>query len=98
MSGGHFYYQQHNILNIADDIEGIIRSNGIGDVDQWGDKIGTNFSDATIDEFKKAHMQLQLAYVYVRRIDWLMSGDDAEETFHERLAEDLERLKQNEIV
>ena len=36
---------------------------------------------------------LNKAFVYVNRIDWLLSGDDGEETFHKRLKEDLEKLK-----
>jgi hypothetical protein len=34
--------------------------------------------------------------VMVHRIDWLISGDDGEDTFHRRLPEDLERLEREE--
>lgn len=47
------------------------------------------YSKETIEEFKKGVTLLRQAYVYAQRIDWLMSGDDGEETFHERLKEDL---------
>ena len=33
------------------------------------------------------------AYLYVQRIDWLVSGDDSEDGFHERLKEDLSEVK-----
>jgi hypothetical protein len=32
---------------------------------------------------------LNQALIYAQRIDWLVSGDDGEDTFHARLAEDL---------
>ena len=43
-------------------------------------------------EFQRGYVLLRLAEVYAQRIDWLQSGDDGEDTFHERLAEDLEAL------
>ena len=49
--------------------------------------------EETLSEFRKAVVYLRLAYVYAHRIDWLLSGDDGEETFHERLRQELETLK-----
>ena len=46
-----------------------------------------------MQEFKLAVWYLKQALVYTQRIDWLLSGDDGEETFHERLKKDLEKLK-----
>ena len=95
MSGGHFDYSQHFINDIADEIEEEIRNNKkkndwISD-ERWEEKGKQQFSDETIKEFKKAVKVLRKAYVYAHRIDWLLSGDDGEETFHERLEEDLEK-------
>ncbi len=53
------------------------------------DKLYSNWSDETMEEFKKGINIIKQAYVYIQRIDWLLSGDDGEETFHERLKEDL---------
>ena len=39
---------------------------------------------------------LKQAEIYAQRIDWLLSGDDGEESFHERLKEELEELKNDE--
>ena len=36
---------------------------------------------------------LKIANIYVQRIDWLLSGDDGEETFLNRLSEDLSNMK-----
>lgn len=52
-----------------------------------------NYSKETIEEFKKGLFLLRKAYVYAQRIDWLLSGDDGEESFHERLKEELDNLK-----
>jgi hypothetical protein len=37
-------------------------------------------------------MSLLLAQIYVQRIDWLVSGDDGEDSFHSRLDADFEAL------
>ena len=55
------------------------------------------YSKETVAEFRKAVRLLRKAYVYVQRIDWLLSGDDGEDNFHSRLKEDLEELKNKKI-
>ena len=50
-------------------------------------------SSETLNEFRKGVKLLRKAYIYAQRIDWLLSGDDGEESFHERLKEELETLK-----
>ena len=56
------------------------------------------WTEATLREFEAAVRCLRRAAVYAQRIDWLLSGDDGEEEFHERLEKDLEELdkKQND--
>ena len=49
------------------------------------------FSEETIEEFKKGLDILRKAYIYAQRIDWLLSGDDDEKSFHESLKEDFEK-------
>lgn len=51
------------------------------------------YSEKTLEEFRKGIMKLKEAQVYAQRIDWLLSGDDGEDTFHKRLKQDLEKLK-----
>jgi len=93
MSGGKWNYDQHKIYMIAESLESIIDpnnsnlENGYYEDDNWD----YGFSEETIDEFKKGLVILRKAFVYAQRIDWLLSGDDGEETFHERLKEDLEK-------
>ena len=50
------------------------------------------YPDDVIEKFKKGLDILRKAQVYAQRIDWLVSGDDGEESFHERLKEDLDKL------
>lgn len=52
-----------------------------------------DYSKKTLNEFKKAVKILRTAAVYAQRIDWLLSDDDGEETFHKRLKEDLKKLQ-----
>lgn len=53
-----------------------------------------DYSSETIEEFKKAVNIIRQAAVYAQRIDWLLSGDDGEDTFHKRLKEELSKLKE----
>jgi len=80
MSGGRFDYLQYRFPEIIDEIQQEIIDNKY------------NLSDNTIKELKKGIELLQKAQIYVQRIDWLLSDDDSEETFHERLSKDLKVL------
>lgn len=46
-------------------------------------------SDETINAMKEAYRQMRIAEIYATRVDRMMSGDDSEESFHERIKEDL---------
>lgn len=52
-----------------------------------------NLSDETIDAMKEAYLQIRIAEIYATRVDWMMSGDDSEESFRERIKEDLEEFE-----
>jgi hypothetical protein len=92
MSGGHFDYKQWEIGNIADEVEQLILDNDSEQLNEWGDRKGYHYSPETIEEFKKGLVLLRQAYVYAQRIDWLVSADDGEDSFHRRLKNDLEKL------
>ncbi len=81
MSGGRFDYKQYLIEDIAEEIERTVEKNGDA------------FPSPVLDEFQNGVKALRKAAVYAQRIDWLLSGDDSPETFLERLAEDLEELR-----
>lgn len=92
MSGGHFNYKQHTLLDMADDIGSFVLSNDSKEKNEFGDNIGNRYRPETIAEFEKAVKALKLAYVYAQRIDWLLSGDDGEDSFHKRLQAQLKEL------
>ena len=92
MSGGHFNYKQHHLLDMADDIGSQILTNDSTEKNEFGDNIGNRYSPETIAEFEKAVKALKLAYAYAQRIDWLLSGDDGEDSFHIRLQAQLKEL------
>ena len=50
------------------------------------------YSDEVIAEFKNGYELLRKAEIYAQRIDWLLSGDDGEDSFLERIKNDLEVL------
>jgi hypothetical protein len=50
------------------------------------------YPDDIIEEFKKGVDMLKKAQIYAQRIDYLISGDDGEESFRERLKEELDKL------
>jgi hypothetical protein len=93
MSGGHFNYKQHTLLDMADDIGSQILTNDSTKKNEWGDNIGNRYNAETIAEFAKAMKALKTGYVYAQRIDWLLSGDDGEDSFHKRLQAQLGELK-----
>jgi hypothetical protein len=91
MSGGHFQYKQWEIQNIADEVEQLILTNDSEELDEWGYRKGSHFTPEIIAEFKKGLTVLRQAYVYAQRIDWLVSGDDGEDSFLRRLKLELEK-------
>ena len=80
MSGGRFNYMQYNIQDIIEELEML-------DLDELEevDAITQSNYFALIAELKKCHVHMQ-------RLDWLLSGDDGQKTYHKRLAEDLAKL------
>lgn len=89
MSGGHWAYNQYQIGQVVDDIEQMIRTNDDETLNEWGDPTGHHFSPAVIEEFRRAVAVLRVAEIYWHRIDWLVSGDDGEDSFLRRVNEDL---------
>ncbi len=54
---------------------------------------GPVYTKETIAQFKKGVDAVRKALVYLNRIDYLLAGDDGEDSFHKRLKEDLDALK-----
>ena len=91
--GGHFHYAQYRINEIIEEVERRIENNESTEKDEYGDEIGDHFSNETIEKFKEALVTLKKSEAMAHRIDWLISGDDGEESFHERWDEELAKLE-----
>jgi hypothetical protein len=98
MSGGHFDYIQHRIRDAAEEIEGIVRRDESAvpndDRDEYGETIhGVPYKPETLAKFRECEAVLRTATAMLQRVDWLVSCDDDEESFHERWDADLARLR-----
>ena len=80
MSGGHFDYKQNQVRDIAEDIERLIAANGKKDADGWGHE----YPPEIIEKFKEAAHTLERAADMVQRVDWLVCGDDGQDSFMAR--------------
>lgn len=94
MSGGYFDRQQYVIQMIVDQLEDVILKNGKKreHKESWEDDYHIEYEPEVITKFKEGLECLKRAHIYAHRIDWLLSGDDGEETFLERLESDLSKL------
>lgn len=100
MSGGHFDYNQHRIEDIKEGFERIISrlEKPIENRECYDEE--SSLSEY-VDDKEKFKNQLELgiiilklAKIYTQRVDWFICGDDGEDTFYERLDED---LKENNL-
>lgn len=88
MSGGHFEYIQYRIGEAAEILHKTI--DNIGVEDEFG--FCMDYETKTKNIFIECETLLKRSEIILQRIDWLICGDDGEETFHKRLAEDLQEL------
>jgi hypothetical protein len=96
MSGGYFDYKQYELDVIADNIEQVIIDYENKKKSEWDNKPKWYFKDPrTILELRNAIHLIRKAAIYAQRVDWLLSDDDGEESFHQRLKEDMEKLENN---
>ena len=109
MSGGAFNYDQYKIGYIVDEIEKVIHKNGREKTpeelkEEWWrdpdwfkkypeDLFHHKYSDEVIEKMKDAIKALKIAQIYAHRVDWLLSGDDGEESFLSRLEENLKKIE-----
>jgi hypothetical protein len=109
MSGGAFNYDQYKIGYMVDQIEEVVVKNGVEktpeDLKEEGwrdpdwykkypeDLFHYKYPDEVIEKMKEGIEVLKRAQIYAQRIDWLLSGDDGEESFLRRLDEELNELK-----
>lgn len=105
MSGGRFSYKQWHIDNIADQIEQeVILSGKPIPKQKWSyyerqefeetHKHPMNYAypDSILRRMEEAVYALRAAAIYAQRVDYLLSGDDGEESFEGRLSKELSEL------
>ena len=78
MSGGHF--SCNSLMCLEDELTELLQ------------QPLHEYSDDTVMAFENGLLMLKMARVYAKRIDYLISGDDGEESFHKRLKEDLSEI------
>lgn len=94
MSGGFFDYNQYKIHQMAEQLEDVILKNGKKreNRESWENEYHYEYPPEVIVKFKKGLEYLRKAHIYAHRIDWLLSHDDGNESFLERLDYDLSKL------
>ena len=105
MSGGHFDNKQWHIDNIADQIEQeVILSGKPIPRQKWSyyerqeyeethkQPMNYAYPDSVLRRMEEAVYALRAAAIYAQRVDYLLSGDDGEEYFEERLSKELSEL------
>ncbi len=76
MSGGRFEYAQHRIHDIANEMQAALDSCEV-----------TN--EEVRVRFREGIVALRVAAIHAQRADWLLSCDDGDEDYLERLHEEL---------
>ena len=105
MSGGHWDNQQWHIDNIADGIEQeVIMSGKPIPRQRWEywqmehfkehpeGAVNYAYPESTLRRMEEAVYALKRASIYAQRVDYLLSGDDGEESFESRLKKELTEL------
>jgi hypothetical protein len=81
MSGGTFDYLQDRFDSVFEIInENVLTENKF------------DLEHSTIEKIIEGLLCIKRAQIYMTRIDWLLAGDDGEDTFKERLKENLASL------
>ena len=81
MSGGYFGNQQYRIEDTAFEIDELIAVNDSETLDRFGERIGNGFPPEIIEKFEETVITLRMVAEMVKRIDYLVSGDDGQDTF-----------------
>jgi hypothetical protein len=108
MSGGTFDYIQYRFTDIVESIKDEIENSGrektreemkheYRDPDWYNrypeDKFHSEYMPVTLKEFQNAIDAIKLAQIYIQRVDYLLAGDDGEESFHRRLDAELKEFR-----
>ncbi len=111
MSGGFFDNKQWHIGNIADNIEQEVITSGKpipeNRWDYWErqhykehpeEAVNYEYPEPVLRRMEEAVYALRAAAIYAQRVDYLLTGDDGEESFEERLQKELAELNEKSKV
>ena len=83
MSGGHFDFNYYHFDYIAEDIDEYINGHDLDDSEKEYVRINKHtipnycgYKDEVVEKMKEGLNIIRNAYVYAKRIDYLLSGDD----------------------
>ena len=85
MGGGYFEYQQYHLQDIVDKLREIKVK-----IEKDEEYYEFDRKQELLREILNGLDYLNLAGIYTQRLDWLFSGDDGEDSFFERLEEELD--------
>jgi bacterioferritin (cytochrome b1) len=80
MSGGKFDYKQYTIKDIKEDLEECLKKE-------------VSLSPKVKEVIKKSIITLNLAEIYINKLDFFLSGDIGEEEFLSSLKEELDGME-----
>lgn len=80
---GYFDYAQNVFDELIIELKGLTESE--------------DYNETTVTEFKKALRTSQELQILIDRIDYLVSGEETEESFHQSLGDELEELDSEEL-
>ena len=85
MGGGYFEYQQYHLQDIVDKLREIKVK-----IENDEEYYKFDRKQELLREISNGLDYLTLAGIYTQRLDWLFSGDEGEDSFFERLEEELD--------
>ena len=96
MSGGFFEYKQYALEDIKEKLEEVL--NQVNTKPNLVDMLSGDFNLYNYVEDKEAFnlvcktamFYLDMAQIITQRLDWFLSGDDSEQSFHKRISEDVQ--------
>jgi hypothetical protein len=88
MSGGKFDYVQFRFAEVVETIRSAVDNNESNEDNGWGGTVGQHLPPDIIEKFTEAADLIERAQKMATRIDWLLSGDDGEDSFRRRWKEE----------
>ena len=94
MSGGYFDYVQSRLTwDVEEQLRDLLNPAKYSERFSFDD-CEDPYSEEDRQEFRNALYHTKKAAIYLQRVDWYVSGDDGQDSFHERLKEELEELEE----